>query len=422
MAQPQQQQDDSGTLSIQQTLSIYLPAFVLSLGTGIIAPVLPVYVKSFDISFAVASLAIILYQGGGMAITFPAGYLLDRLGRRPILLTGPIVLALSSALIAFSQDFTQVLVLRFIGGAAEQMWMLSRLAVITDLAGSRERGRQITWMTGLGRAGMLMGPAVGGFLAAGFDIRIPFIIFGVMVFLSILPSFWLIQETNPARFAQEGPAAQPGQRAQSDWGMVIGELLKFQMLVFLLAQFCANIARIGFQGGSVIFYAAYAYGVGPAVLGLLGTAAGVVSLPITFATGPIMDRFGRKKIIVPGFFLTGSMGVLLAATTVGPVPFILFAVVYTASLASMSMTSGTMQVLGSDLAPARARGRFFAIWRFVAMLAATIGPALVAVLSERFNFAVAFGAIGLSGLIVAFVVGVVLRETLQERPAAKAAT
>ena len=44
--------DGEGVISRYQILSLYIPALILALGTGVIAPVLPVYAKSFNISFA----------------------------------------------------------------------------------------------------------------------------------------------------------------------------------------------------------------------------------------------------------------------------------------------------------------------------------------------------------------------------------
>ena len=82
MSAPEQRGGGS-LLSVQQSLSLYLPALVLSLGTGIIAPVLPIYAKSFDISFGIASLALIVYQVGSLVATFPTGYMLDKIGRPP---------------------------------------------------------------------------------------------------------------------------------------------------------------------------------------------------------------------------------------------------------------------------------------------------------------------------------------------------
>ena len=44
--------------------ALYLPAFILALGTGIATPALPVFAKSFDIPFGTASLFIVLNLAG----------------------------------------------------------------------------------------------------------------------------------------------------------------------------------------------------------------------------------------------------------------------------------------------------------------------------------------------------------------------
>src|SRR5204862_5566453 len=88
-------------LSRELFFSLYLPAMAISLGQGIATPVLPVYAKSFGIDFNTATLVVILHGVGGLVATFPIGYAIDRFGRRPVLLTGPIITALTSFLTAF---------------------------------------------------------------------------------------------------------------------------------------------------------------------------------------------------------------------------------------------------------------------------------------------------------------------------------
>jgi len=81
-----------GIYSRQNFLSIYIPAMTLAVGTGIVVPALPVYAKSFGVSFEVASLVIIVHQLGITVSSFPVGLLIDRIGRRKVLLTGPALL------------------------------------------------------------------------------------------------------------------------------------------------------------------------------------------------------------------------------------------------------------------------------------------------------------------------------------------
>ena len=102
-------------------LTLYFPAFVFALGYSIATPAIPVFAKSFDKGFAVASLVIVMHALGGLIAAVPSGFLIDRIGRRPVLLIGPLLMALSSILTALAGSFAQLLAYRFIGGAAMEM-------------------------------------------------------------------------------------------------------------------------------------------------------------------------------------------------------------------------------------------------------------------------------------------------------------
>ena len=133
---------------------------------------------------------------GGLIAAVPSGFLIDRIGRRPVLILGPLLMALSSILTALAGSFTQLLAYRFIGGAAMEMWRQARLAMVADVGKQRQRGRQMTGMIGTEGAGRLIGPALGGVLA-GWSIRVPFVVHGFLSVVAILPSIFLLRESAP---------------------------------------------------------------------------------------------------------------------------------------------------------------------------------------------------------------------------------
>src|SRR5690349_21039254 len=113
---------DEKAISKETIFSLYIPAIILSLGTGIAAPVLPEYAKSFNVSFAAASLILIVQPWGGFVSTFPTGLMIDKYGRRPVILIGPILTAISAFATALAPTFALLLVCRFLNGVAAQMW------------------------------------------------------------------------------------------------------------------------------------------------------------------------------------------------------------------------------------------------------------------------------------------------------------
>jgi MFS family permease len=405
----------SNPLSRELLLSLYLPAITISLGQGIAAPALPVYAKSFDVSFGIASLVIVLHGFGAVFATLPTGYLIDRLGRRPVLLGGPVLTAITSFLTAFaSPTFEWLLVWRFLNGASSQAWELSRLTMIADTGGTRQRGRLMTWMMQVSSVSMLLAPSIGGFVGE-FDIRMPFVLHGVLTILAILPSI-RAKETDPTRAA----GAQRSQLSEgATWKYVFSQLMHREMLAFLVAQFLANVARALQMGGGINLYIAYAFDASPGMIGVLNTASSAVSLPVGFMTGPIMDRWGRKKTIVPGFSLLFVAMLIVAATAAFQSPLPVFVPAYFFVNLSQAITGGNMQVLGADLAPELARGRFIGAWRLIGRGGGAVGPAIYGFVAQVVSYAAAFIALGVASLSVALIVGLLIRETVNREAGAR---
>ena len=151
--------ETDGIVSSYQLLTLYFPAFILALGYSIATPAIPIFAKSFDTGFGVASLVIVVHALGGLIAAVPTGFLVDHFGRRPMLFAGPMLMAASSCLTAVAQSFPELLFYRFLGGAAMEMWRQARLAIIADVSKSHQRGRQMSGMVGTEGAGRLLGPA-----------------------------------------------------------------------------------------------------------------------------------------------------------------------------------------------------------------------------------------------------------------------
>jgi MFS family permease len=392
-------------------LSLYLPAFTLAVGRGIAAPALPVYAKSFDIPFELASWVVIVYLLGTAISTVPTGMMLDRIGRRRIVLAGPILAAAMSLIIPFAQSFPELLVLRFLGGWAQGMWVLARLTIIADQGGDK-RGRLITAMVAMEGAGSLIGPAVGGLIAHFTDVRVPFFVHGSLALLAVIPSFKLIHDPKP----ETARAQKQREEAGSGW---LREVLVFQVVVIFLVQVFVQMSRASVGNGILDLYAVYAYGIGPALLGAMAAVATGVSLPITFMAGQVMDRFGRRKTIIPGFTLVGLSMLFMAYIAAADLPLPVYAVALVFAQVSQAVTHGSMQTLASDIAPSNARGKFFGLWRLVGESATFISPVMFTFFSSHGGFPASCMYLAISGFMAAALTLFFVKETLK-RPTREA--
>jgi MFS family permease len=397
-----------GLLSPFQLLTLYFPGFILALGYSIATPAIPVFAKSFDTGFGVASLVLVMHGLGEMIATVPTGFFVDRFGRRPMLFAGPLLTAAASFLIALASSFPELLVYRFIEGVGSEIWRQARLAMIADASKTSERGRQMSGMIGTERAGKLIGPALGGLFALS-SIRLPFVAYGTLAFLAIVPSFFLVRESAPGW----GKTAGVKEGAPLATKALLKSMLTPRYLGFFSAQFFASTTRGVLWGGTLLLYATYAYGAGAQILGGLATIGTIVGIPITFFAGYLMDRFGRKVTMVPGFVLIALGVFYLAVSAAWGWSIATFLGGFLWIQATGSITAGSMQVLGADMAPAAGRGRFFGFWRLINQFGALVSPACFAFIAEHQGYSTGFVLFGLTALLTALLLAFTVTETVR---------
>jgi MFS family permease len=376
----------------------YLPALVLALGTGIALPAVPTLAKSFGVSFGAASGVVTAFLIGNLVGTLPAGWLIDRFGRRVVMIGGPLLTSAGAFLVAIAHSFPELLVLRFLDGVAAQLWLMGRLAAISHGAAASQRGREVSWMFGMNNTGKLAGPVIGGFIASAWGPRATFIAYGVLALLALVPTSTLAEDTPHHSRAERRAlkARQAGARKLSVREIVLPRLVYFGVALF------AGLTRGPVSADLLHLYAAFAYHLGPRQIGYLATGAAALSLPIGFLAGWMMDRYGRKRTMVPGF--TGVM-VAMAALAVAayvPLPLVWYVVLFLIAVAVQSLTGGSIQTVGADVAPPEARGMFLGLWRFTGQGGQSLSPVIFALLAAQVNYGSAFLFTAVSAAVVAF--------------------
>jgi len=291
---------------------------------------------------------------------------------------------------------------------------MSRLATIADSARPSERGRQIAGMSSAQRVGNMGGPFLGGLLGEFLGLRVPFLVFAALAALAVVPSYYLIKETAPAVLARRsGTKMAETDTSWKTW-------LTRPVLMLFAAQFFANVARGGVygNGGTYFVFLTFAYGVGPAVLGSVLLGTGLLGIPITLFSGEVMDRFGRKRQIVPAAITLGLGISFMSVTAALSLSLGVFIAAFAWINIGISMMAGTMQTLGADIAPEEARGKFFGVSRLVAEGGSLMNPvsfgAMTSAIAGAGGFAGAFAITAAAAFVTSNVVGFGLRETLRK--------
>ncbi|WP_050183114.1 MFS transporter [Domibacillus robiginosus] len=172
--------------------------FIAFLGIGLVVPVTPTIMNELNISGAVVGYMVAAFAVTQLIASPPAGKLVDRWGRKPMIVTGLILFSLSELLFAVGQSVDMLMISRMIGGVSAAFIMPAVTAYIADITSVETRPKALGYMSAAISTGFIIGPGIGGFLAE-ISTRLPFFFAaGFAGFAAILSFFTLREpERNP---------------------------------------------------------------------------------------------------------------------------------------------------------------------------------------------------------------------------------
>jgi EmrB/QacA subfamily drug resistance transporter len=155
--------------------AIVLAMLPAVLDQTILATALPVVARDLG-SLSDVAWVVTAYVVAAAAATPLWGKLGDRHGRRLLLEISLAMFVLSSALCGAAQDITQLVVLRFVQGAAAGGLMTLAMAAVGDLVAPRERGRYQGYIAATFALATIVGPLLGGLITEHASWRLVFLV------------------------------------------------------------------------------------------------------------------------------------------------------------------------------------------------------------------------------------------------------
>jgi len=141
----------------------------------------------FGIAFSALMVARLVSQ-------IPVGVLSDKLGRKPLIIIGLVLLAPATALLGEARTTLQLTGLRIVQGLATAGTAAPSLALAADMSKAGGEGRQMSIITmGFG-LGIAMGPLMAGVLAV-FFFQLPFLVAGIMSLIGAWVVYRYVPET-----------------------------------------------------------------------------------------------------------------------------------------------------------------------------------------------------------------------------------
>ncbi|HEY4743306.1 MAG TPA: MFS transporter [Desulfuromonadaceae bacterium] len=154
-------------------------------------PVLPLFAATLgaDASRVGMINAAFMLSAGLLAI--PSGFLSDRLGRRPMLLGGLLLMALASFLIPISPTPLVMAIIYLLFGVGLAAFTPTMMSSIADIAPPTHLGRAYSLYTTAVYIGMTFGPAAGGLMGRAWGLGRVFLFSGGLILLAFVIS-WLV--------------------------------------------------------------------------------------------------------------------------------------------------------------------------------------------------------------------------------------
>jgi multidrug resistance protein len=147
---------------------------VTMIGSGMMVPVLSLYAATFGVTSTLVGMLVTIFGVGRLFSNYPSGFLSQRLGRRPLLIAGAIIIGVGCIGAALTTDFTWLVFWRFVQGVGSGMYMTVSGAALADMSTSENRARLVSLYQAALQFGAAIGPVFGGFVASHFGLAAPF--------------------------------------------------------------------------------------------------------------------------------------------------------------------------------------------------------------------------------------------------------
>ena len=383
-------------------LPVYVPSLILMFGNGMLIPILPLYAKTFGVSYGLVGVVLAAEGVGRLIGALPTGILIGKVGRKPAMILGVSSVAVSTLMLFWARDIYEVMFYRLAAGFGGSLWNIACHAYLADATAVFHRGRALSIFGGIHRIGSFAGPAAGGALGTYYGLESPFLVFaGLASMVVIVATITFGTETSPA--------------ATTVGAGHIKRLLRIfrshfrELATAGSGQLFAQTIRAG-RPVVVPLYAADVIGLDVQAIGWIITISALVDMSLFYPAGHIMDRFGRKFAMVPCFL---TQAIAMAAI---PLTHSFTELLLATALLGLGngIGSGTMMTLGADLAPRDSMGEFLGAWRLVGDAGYVGAPLAVGGIADLLGLSPATFAIAGFGLLAAGTFAFLVQETLTD--------
>ncbi len=397
---------------------IYGPTVLFALGEGAVIPLIPIIAAQLGADVATAALVASALVVGQLCGNIPAGWTVARLGERFTMAIAGTLSLIGVVGMVFAPSLGVFAASVFLIGFCAAAFGLARHSFMTTRVPLSFRARALSLLGGTFRLGMFVGPFIAAGLLFVFGTETAAIwFFGgclvatvLLVLLGPDPERLITAEPDTdddvAIMAEDTGEAVTGsiptaslRQAQGERVGVFRTMWQYRRVLSRLGLAAASLSAVRSARQVVLPLWGVSIGLDAQTIALVVGISGAIDFALFYASGQVMDRFGRLWAALPAMILMGAGFLALSFTHDLSQAELWFGVFAAVLGVGNGLSSGILLTLGADVAPRAHPAPFLGSWRTLTDAGGAIAPLLVAAIAAIASLAVAVGAMGALGFI-----------------------
>ena len=364
-------------------------SFIDRLGGALLFPFFALYItKKFNVGMTEVGVLFALFSVSSFVGSFLGGALTDRVGRRRMLIFGLLASSFSTLLMGFIESLQVFYLLALLSGIFTDVAGPAHQAMVADLVPEQKRAEGYGILRVTFNLAVVIGPAIGGFLAAQ-SFQLLFVIDAVISTITAGIVYAFLHETKPK--ARSGAKPETMGATFKGYGRVLRDVT-FMLFVFMCILMGLVYMNMNTTLGVYLrdVYAVPESGYG-ALLSLNALMVVLLQIPITRRIAdrpPLLMMAVGTALYTIGFSMYGFVSVREL--------FILAMVIITVGEMIVSPVS---QSLTARFAPEDMRGRYMAIFGISWGIPFMIGPLLAGLIMDNLNPNLLWYVAGIIGML-----------------------
>lgn len=385
---------------------VYLPTILFALGEGAVIPLIPVIAANMGADVASAALVASALVIGQLCGNLPAGWAVARIGERFTMVVAGVISIIAVVGMVFAPVLAAFAASVFLLGFCAAAFGLARHAFMTTRVPVAFRARALSLLGGSFRLGVFVGPFVTAALLQVFNEHAAIWFFlGCLIVMVVLVLFGPDPEkTTPpigssSTLAEDTGEAVTGSIPTVERLGILRTMWEYRGVLGRLGLAAACLSGVRSARQVVLPLWGVSLGLDAQTIALVVGVSGAIDFALFYASGQVMDRFGRLWAAMPAMVLMGIGFLALSFTHDGDSAVLWFGMLAAVLGVGNGLSSGILLTLGADTAPKQEPAAFLGSWRTLTDAGGAVTPLIVSGVTAIASLSVASGVIGVVGLV-----------------------